>query len=153
MASGDRYSLGSNSDSGSDASTLNIDDIFPVDSVLVTHTNTNPSTVFTGTTWEALDTGRVLVGAGKGSDENGTTRTFSSGSTRGTVNHTLTAAQMRNHTHQLTTVVSYEGGDTDYGNAGDGDGGLINKTSSTGGSEAHNNIAPMYGAYAWRRTE
>ena len=128
--------------------------LFPVGSVVITHTNTNPGT-YIGGTWVAYAPGRVLVGVGTGN--HGTKRlTFGTG-TGGEYAHVLSVAEMPSHNH----LVPHTGGDhtqssnpfavnkpltyqpnTSYGTP----------TTNTGSGSAHNNIQPWQGAYFWRRT-
>lgn len=73
---------------------------FPVGCIYITATNTNPGT-FLGGTWQAVAPGRVLVGAGTGTDANHTVKTFTIGSTGGEYTHTLTQEQMPRHSHYM----------------------------------------------------
>lgn len=128
--------------------------LFPVGSVVITHTNTNPGT-YIGGTWVAYAPGRVLVGVGTGNDGSKSV-TFGTG-TGGEYAHVLSVAEMPSHNH----LVPHTGGDhtqssnpfaankpltyqpnTSYGTP----------TTKTGSGSAHNNIQPWQGAYFWRRT-
>lgn len=128
--------------------------LFPVGSVVITHTNTNPGT-YIGGTWVAYAPGRVLVGVGTGNDGSKSV-TFGTG-TGGEYAHVLSVAEMPSHNH----LVPHTGGDhtqssnpfavnkpltyqpnTSYGTP----------TTNTGSGSAHNNIQPWQGAYFWRRT-
>ena len=70
-----------------------IEMIYPVGSIYMSAVATSPATLFGGV-WEALDEGRVLIGANS---------TYAAGSTGGEATHTLTAAEMPSHTHSGTT--------------------------------------------------
>lgn len=93
-----------------------------------------------GTTWEKME-GVFLLGA---SD------TYAAGSTGGEATHTLTVNEMPSHSHtyskwnNLNQLIQAGGG---YG---------INEgsytTSSTGGSQPHNNMPPYRAVYIWERT-
>lgn len=128
--------------------------LFPVGSVVITHTNTNPGT-YIGGTWVAYAPGRVLVGVGTGNDGSKSV-TFGTG-TGGEYAHKLSVAEMPPHHHMLP----HTGGDhtqssnpfatnkplTYQPNAEYG-----TNTTDTGSGSAHNNIQPWQGAYFWRRT-
>lgn len=68
------------------------DAIYPVGSIYISTSSTNPETLFGGT-WEAYAQGRTIIGNGT-SDQ-----TFSAGATGGASTHTLTTSQMPSHTH------------------------------------------------------
>lgn len=67
--------------------------VYPVGSIYMSAVATSPAILFGGT-WEALDEGRVLIGANS---------TYAAGSTGGEASHTLTAAEMPSHTHGAST--------------------------------------------------
>lgn len=79
--------------------------IYPVGSVYITVDNKNPMTIFGGT-WEAIANGRVLVGAGTGTDINNTIKTFAVGDTGGEYTHTLTENELAEHTHEIALTNS-----------------------------------------------
>lgn len=99
-----------------------------------------------GGTWEQIkDT--FLLTAGD---------TYTVGDTGGEAAHTLTVDELPAHTHDQTVVGSRSGsGDTYaswnasnlYGNTASS----YNKTLSTGGGKAHNNMPPYRVVYAWVR--
>ena len=66
---------------------------FPVGSVYITATNTNPGT-FLGGTWAAIGAGRTLMGAGTLSPD-----TYTAGSEGGAARVTLTTNEMPSHNH------------------------------------------------------
>lgn len=72
---------------------INIADVgaslYPVGSIYMSVNSTDPSTLFGGE-WEALDEGRVLIGANS---------TYSAGSKGGEATHTLTVEEMPTHGH------------------------------------------------------
>ena len=123
---------------------------FPIGSIYMSLSNTNPSTYFGGTWVQIKD--RFLLGAGN---------TYVAGNTGGEASHTLTTNEIPNHRH-----------DNIYGDngarrgAGWGTGtthtGTLNEmtnndweslhTGYTGGGKAHNNMPPYYVVYIWRRT-
>lgn len=63
--------------------------LYPVGSIYMSVNSTDPSTLFGGE-WEALDEGRVLIGANS---------TYSAGSKGGEATHTLTVEEMPTHGH------------------------------------------------------
>ena len=130
------------------------DAIYPVGSIYMSMSSTNPSNLFGGT-WERIGVGRTLISAGGDDnavvDENsfpgrGTnaaqTTYFPVGETGGELSHTLTVTEMPAHTHSRNyysadwcangTKSGYHGGDT----------GTKRNTGSTGGNGAHNNLQP-----------
>jgi microcystin-dependent protein len=135
-----------------------IDTIYPVGSIYMSVSSTNPGTTFGVGTWTAWGEGRVPVGvAGSG--------TFNTvEKTGGAETHTLTTAQMPSHTHVLRRDVTGV-------EIGIGGGSLANQNSltgswgpttiyqnslgaaATGGGEAHNNLQPYITCYMWKRTE
>lgn len=78
--------------------TINIANIYPVGSIYLSTNETNPGT-FLGGTWESYGQGRTLIGAGEGTDTNGTRQNFLAGTTGGEYAHTLTVSEMPSHTH------------------------------------------------------
>jgi hypothetical protein len=143
-------------------------DIFPVGAVYFTAINTNPST-FLGGTWTQIATGRFIVGVGSGNDGI-STKTFAAGNNFGEYDHTLTISEMPNHDHySIINVNNYGAGALKAGgymnwyyDAGGGSWIPIQnesgttpdagRTSSTGGSQSHNNTPPSFGLYLWQRT-
>lgn len=132
-----------------------IDLIRPVGSLYWSKTNTDPSTIYPGTTWEAI-TDKFIVAAGTtykaGTSYGQATHTHTSaahthtvaGHTHTTGNHTLTVAEMPSHNHGYDDSYHYFAQGTGTGGEIVGsDGGLTSKkfsytTNNTGGSGAHN---------------
>lgn len=103
-----------------------IDLFYPVNSVLLSFDNVNPSVRFTGTTWSQVSQGKFLVGTGTGTDGNNTSKTFTPGSnTGGDYSTTLTSDQVPDHYHYVA----------------------VNQTSTANGSTA-NLDANSYMAFA-----
>ena len=87
----------------SSADFFNVDMVYPVGSIYMSTASTNPGTLFPGTTWEAYAQGRVLIGAGTGTDSRSEKKTFAAGDTGGEYNHQLTVGEMPSHTHNAST--------------------------------------------------
>lgn len=116
-----------------------IDSIYPVGSIYMSVNNTDPSTLFTGTTWEQLKD-RFLLGAGD---------TYTAGSTGGEATHTLTVEEIPAHSHTYTALSHT------YTNGGDYSSAYASGTANTGnagGGQAHNNMPPYLTVYMWKRT-
>lgn len=134
---------------------------FPVGTILMTTTNTNPST-YIGGTWTALED-VFLFAASTG---------HPAGETGGAEEVTLTASQLPAHRHYTINMAKAEAGvSPDYqhtvarydrettswedchyqlnGNSNDANGG---RTSPTGSGEAHDNMPPYLSVYTWKRT-
>lgn len=126
--------------------------VYPVGSIYMSTNPTSPASLFGGT-WEALDDGRVLIGAGTA---------HPAGEVGGEETHKLITDEMPSHYHgftdtyrsRYTTYHPERGGvrplDTAYAVTGttyDND-----TTDSRGGSKAHNNMQPYLSVYMWTRT-
>lgn len=146
-------------------------EMYPVGSIYISTNDKNPSE-YIGGTWESYGEGRTIVGAGTGTDSNNVQKVFQINETGGEYQHTLTVNEMPSHNHgyymdvfrdQATSFgatinssidpseASTPGwGPTTSFQAGKRSG-TFNITS-TGGSQAHNNIQPYIVTYIWRRT-
>lgn len=108
---------------------LTVDDVYPVGSIYMSVNSTNPSTLFSGTTWTQIkDT--FLLSAGD---------TYSGGDTGGSATVTLTSAQsgVPAHNHGATGLSIGGGATTSAGTASGGAWGfrnsaLLARTGSTG---------------------
>lgn len=148
--------------------------LFPVGTILETTNDANPST-YIGGTWELLPGGYTTVSAGTYEEThnvNGTdvkdTYVFTAGKTTYTVNgtetsgeakHQITEGELAKHTTKFDFLF--------FGNTGTqvANWGIVltnnpsntykdfypNPYSYTGNDEPHNNIAPLYGVYRFRR--
>jgi hypothetical protein len=83
-------------------SSLSFDTIYPVGSIYISTSNTNPSSLFGGT-WKSYGTGRTLIGAGS----NGTT-SYTAGSEGGNVSGTVTLenTNLPDHTHTTSATTT-----------------------------------------------
>ncbi len=114
-----------------------LDSIYPVGSVYISLTSTNPGTYLKGT-WEQFAQGRTLVGVGSGSDGSNT-QTFDVNDTGGEYKHLLTKKEL--------SFIDY--------------GALLQQNGSTigvhshgpgeSGSEKISLMQPYYSVYFWKR--
>lgn len=143
--------------------------IYPVGSIYMSMSATNPHDLFGVGTWARISQGRMLLGA----DDS----TYKAGATGGEATHTLTAAEMPAHSHGISTSGDHShyfyGSDNDNGQFTEGDGldteanlhytknecfttssaGAHTHTiSNSGGGAAHNNMPPYLVCYIWQRT-
>jgi len=142
---------------------------YPVGSIYMNATNsTNPASLLGFGTWVALGAGRVLMGAGSGTDVNGDSQSFSAGATGGEYSHELTVAELPSHRHnngvgELTTVANdifiygtttqdAPGLASQQPSTGGGTPDIQGLTSYTGSNQPHNNIQPYITVYMWQRT-
>lgn len=114
-----------------------LDSIYPVGSVYISLTSTNPGTYLKGT-WEQFAQGRTLVGVGSGSDGSNT-QTFDVNDTGGEYKHLLTKKE-------LSFI--------DYGALLQQNGSSIGVHShgpDESGSEKISLMQPYYSVYFWKR--
>lgn len=129
-----------------------INSIYPVGSLYISLTETNPGTYLKGT-WEPFGQGRTLIGVGTGNDGTNTIG-FKINTTGGEYKHKLVIDEIPSHNHKyyspiVQLVSASNSGDT-YGN--------YNKdyktgSDSTGGDGYHNNVQPYVTAYFWKRVK
>ena len=132
--------------------------IYPVGSIYISVSATNPSEIFGGT-WESYGEGRTLIGAGSGTDANNETVDFAEGSTGGEYRHTLLVEEMPSHNHQSGTEALYNnfGGGIYVGQRTWWTSNTMYSaysqanTSTTGNSQPHNNLQPYIVTYMWKR--
>jgi len=141
--------------------------IYPVGSIYLSISPTNPGTLLGGT-WQAWGAGRVPVGVDTSQPEFNTVQKIG-----GEKNHILTTAEIPAHNHlaastsQATTTPStggvfvMSGGNNANLTAGGGataSGPAITSVTTTttiqntGGGGAHNNLPPYITCYMWLRT-
>jgi len=124
--------------------------LHPVGSIYTNATNsTNPATLLGFGTWAAFGAGRVVVGFDSGDSD------FSSAEgTGGAKTHTLTVAEMPEHSHTAILSNGQVGGAPIYPT------GAISpalptyemNTNDAGGGVAHNIVQPYITVYMWKRT-
>ncbi len=138
----------------------NIDRYYPINSLYLSFSDTNPSQLFGGT-WEQIACGATLVGAGTGVDSSGVSKAFALGETGGTYNHLLTVAELPSHSHSLTTLnslnVAYVGSiDNTFAGGSlavyqvSGNAATL-QTSNAGGNTAFSLQTPYLTVYIWKR--
>ena len=123
---------------------------YPVGSIYISTSSTNPGT-FLGGTWTRIqDT--FLLAAGS---------TYSAGATGGEATHTLTEAEMPYHRHSYSTAPqSWGERDTSANQVispSSGSAKFVTKNTNYAGgyngtTQAHNNMPPYLAVYAWERT-
>lgn len=116
-----------------------LDSIYPIGSVYISLTSTNPGTYLKGT-WEQFAQGRTLIGVGSGSDGSNT-MSFAANDTGGEYKHLLTK-----------TELSF----IDYGALLQQNGNVIGVHShGTGGKESEkiSLMQPYYSVYFWKRVK
>lgn len=124
---------------------------YPVGSVYISFSSTNPSTFFGGS-WERIK-GKFLLSA----DDS----TYKINNTGGEASHTLSVNEIPSHTHPIyagygdigSPSVSSDSYRYQYwgGNARGWKTGTLG-AGATGGGQAHNNMPPYIVVYMWRRT-
>lgn len=126
-----------------------INSIYPIGSVYISLTETNPGTYLKGT-WEQFGQGRTLIGVGTGNDGTNT-QEFEVNTTGGEYKHRLVIDEIPSHTHKYYSPIVQEvtpGSGSTYGN--------YNKeykidTEAAGGDGYHNNVQPYVAVYFWKR--
>ncbi len=140
----------------------NFDKIYPVGSIYISTSSTNPSTIYGGT-WERYGQGKTLVGLNEGEPEFNTIN-----KTGGEKTHTLTINEMPSHNHNLgghTFLWGENVGTVNIKNANAEAGATSQNrlytyqnqygwanTLVNGGSQPHNNLQPYITVYMWKRT-
>lgn len=127
-----------------------INSIYPIGSVYISLTETNPGTYLKGT-WEQFGQGRTLIGVGAGNDGTNT-QEFEVNTTGGEYKHKLVIDEIPSHAHKyyspIVQDVSPSSNTSTYGN--------YNKdykidSDSVGGDGYHNNVQPYITVYFWKR--
>lgn len=129
-----------------------INSIYPIGSVYISLTETNPGTYLKGT-WEQFGQGRTLIGVGAG-DDGTNTQEFEVNTTGGEYKHKLVIDEIPSHAHKyyspIVQEVSPASNTSTYGN--------YNKdykidSDSVGGDGYHNNVQPYITVYFWKRVK
>ena len=117
--------------------------IYPVGSVYISVSETDPKELFGGT-WERIKD-RFLLSAGD---------TYKAGSTGGEATHKLTVNEMPSHTHkayQVANATISAGTGKNILFAGENWAQGTIATQATGGGSAHNNMPPYITVNVWKR--
>ena len=119
---------------------------YPVGSVYISFSSTNPSTFFGGS-WERIK-GKFLLSA----DDS----TYKINQTGGEASHKLTINEMPSNNHGFQTGrwfwAETAGGGEIINSQSETSYAFKRGTDNTGGSQAHNNMPPYIAVYMWRRT-
>lgn len=145
-----RYQTSKKGTPGTNGTNGNALSAWPVGSIFMNTTSTNPATLLGGGTWARWGQGRVPV-----SQDSGQTEFDVSEETGGEKTHTLTQPEVPN-----TNLVSTDGFSIQTGAGGGGAAYLVagsgssngNIVKSGGGGGAHNNLQPYIVVYMWKRT-
>lgn len=129
---------------------------YEVGDILVTMNATDPAVRWPGTTWEVFAPGRVLIGAGKGTDVNGTSMEFKVGATGGEYSHQLTVGEMPSHNHLIKASSSDSTETTATWEFKDHKGITLGFRSleylqDTGGGQKHQIIQPFLACFLYKR--
>lgn len=128
-----------------------INTLYPVGSLYFNSSDSlNPGTLFGVGTWVAFGEGRVVVGAGTGTDSNAVNRSFTAGATGGQFQHVQTIAEMPAHTHGVGATFGTSTGSESNSYSGADDSESIQSTSK-GGGVAMDWMQPFVVVYCWRR--
>ena len=126
--------------------------VHPIGSLYLSVNSTNPGTLFGGT-WIAWGAGRVPVGVNASDTDFSTVE-----KTGGEKAHVLTEAETAPHAHIQTAY--WSGGESGARVAYPGSietsdpkkyNGVVARTESAGGGQAHNNLQPYITCYMWKR--
>lgn len=124
--------------------------IYPVGSIYMSATNTNPGSTLGGT-WVAWGSGKVPVGIDSTDTDFDTAE-----KTGGAKKVTLTVAEMPSHTHDVkyggSAPLGLNSGSTGYKLNYETGGTQQIYATATGGGEAHNNLQPYITCYMFKRT-
>ena len=128
-----------------------LDMVYPVGSIYLSVSGTDPQTLFGGT-WARLEDVFLLAAGAK----------HAAGSTGGEESHTLTEDEIAPHKHAMAYSPDASAADTGFsygiaaGNATNSAGGRGYAsnlgTFSAGGGQPHNNMPPYLAVYTWKRT-
>lgn len=133
----------------------------------------NPAEIYGYGTWIPFGQGRVMLGAGTGTDINGVNRAFSAGATGGEYSHSISTSELPEHSHtytddylfensaSVTTVPATSKRNVGFINGGTGNGDLDNDnntmvftnktTGSVGAGQAMNVVQPFIVVQIWKR--
>lgn len=148
---------------------FNVDDVFPVGAIYINASGTDPSTIFQGTKWQRIGSGRTLIDAGG---------SYSLQSTGGSSSVSLTTRELPSHSHSVScgyagshshslgvdydgrgggraaTVhkAGYYGAETSVQTANEGSHSHSISISSAGSGSSFSIQNPYFAVAIWRRT-
>lgn len=125
-----------------------ISSFYPVGTIIILATDTDPNTLTSGMLWEVYSQGEILVGAGYLDDDETQQQITMEKEITGEATVTITTDTMPSHNHKMNQGKAASGSSGyDYRNSGSYVG-----TQNTGGGGAHNNLMPYIAVNIWRRT-
>ena len=113
-----------------------LESIYPVGTIYTSVQNVSPAS-FLGGTWEALNEGRVLIGAGTA---------HPAGETGGEENHSLSTEEMPSHNHSASTASAGSHSHSGSISGSTGSGGSHSHSGSSGTSGSHGHTISMFTA-------
>ena len=134
--------------------------VYPVGSIYISTTSTNPATTFGFGTWTAFGAGKAIVGQDTGDSSFDTLEETGGSKDAIVVSHTHTMVEAGNHRHGLTMGLT----NVDSGNFGGGNsttygtqytqyaGDHTHTINSTGSSGTNANLQPYVVVKMWKRT-
>jgi hypothetical protein len=120
--------------------------IYPVGSIFMSVSSTNPTNYFGGT-WSLWGSGRVPVCVNTSDSDFNTVE-----KTGGVKTVTLTTSQMPNHTHGLARAPAGSGYKESYGYTTTATREQTTYSDSAGSGSSHTNLQPYITCYMWKRT-
>lgn len=123
---------------------------YPVGKIIMSTTNTNPSTYLGFGTWELWGSGRVPVGV-----DTEQTEFNSSEKEGGEKTHKLSIDEMPRHTHNFNregVATMTSGGRNELQQTLGSKSYNFISLENSGGDKAHNNLQPYITCYMWKRT-
>lgn len=127
-----------------------INSIYPIGSVYISLTETNPGTYLKGT-WEQFGQGRTLIGVGSGNDGTNT-QEFRVNTTGGEYKHKLVIDEIPSHAHKYySPIVQEVSPGTNTSTYGNYNSDYKIDSDSVGGDGYHNNVQPYITVYFWKR--
>ena len=129
-----------------------VDLIYPVGSIYMSVSSTNPGTVFGRGTWVAWGSGRVPVGVNTSDGSFNTAEKIG-----GEKEHTLDITEIPRHSHGLGYVMGIDGATPYDFNVSETyqtkfDYSIFSATGESGYGGSHNNLQPYITCYMWKRT-
>lgn len=127
-----------------------INSIYPIGSVYISLTETNPGTYLKGT-WEQFGQGRTLIGVGAGNDGTNT-QEFEVNTIGGEYKHKLVIDEIPSHAHKYySPIVQEVAPSTNTSTYGNYCKDYKIDSDSVGGDGYHNNVQPYITVYFWKR--